>query len=198
MGLFDLFSGDVSAGDILSTGLDVLGLGAQNSGGPSYSGITGVPMTYQTSFMPTYSFPQQSEAPPPMVPTAAAMPAVMGVARWASRFPALWQAIQRLAANTRARVTPDKLYSMLKQFGVQTLTSIIGAAAVSELILYKATRRSRRMNPANTRALRRSLRRLKSFDRLSHRVSAQLHRGGRKRSYSRGRCMTCRKSPCAC
>jgi hypothetical protein len=70
---------------------------------------------------------------------------------------------------------------------------------VSELVTFSTTKRARRkrMNPANTRALRRSLRRLQSFERLSSRVSQQLYRRqGMRRSTKR--CRTCRKTPCMC
>jgi hypothetical protein len=76
------------------------------------------------------------------------------------------------------------------------VAALIGGAAMSELAVWKSTHKSRRMNPANTRALRRSLRRLKSFDRLASRTQQAL--GRRRGGARRGRCGTCRKSPCSC
>jgi hypothetical protein len=129
--------------------------------------------------------------------TMAMVPAMGGVARWAMSFPNLWQAVQMLRANYRVPMSVDKLWRMLKTSGPQFLVSMIGAAALNELFVYHSTHKRRRMNVANTHALRRSVRRLKGFDRLSHRVSAQLARVGGKRRSSR-RCGTCRKNPCSC
>lgn len=115
------------------------------------------------------------------VPMAARAVAA-GLPSWSARFPALWQALQRLRAQgTKASV--EQLYSMLRKWGPASLSTIIGASAVADLVSYRMTHKRRRMNPANTRALRRSLRRLKSFDRLAGRVSMQLSRScSRKRS----------------
>lgn len=95
------------------------------------------------------------------------------------------------------------LWSLVRKFGPAALAGIVGQAVVSELIEWSATKahKKRRMNVSNVKALRRGLRRLKGFERLSHRVSAQLGRAARSgRSYRRsaGRCVTCRKSPCMC
>jgi len=126
-------------------------------------------------------------------------PMVAGVSRWAMSFPNLWQALQMIRANYRVPMTVDKLWSMVKSNGPQFIVGIIGAAALNELFVYHSTHKRRRMNVANTKALRRSVRRLKGFDRLSHRVSTQLARvgGTRRRSASR-RCGTCKHSPCTC
>lgn len=186
MGLFDGLAGDLL--DPFSNLGDSLGL-LGGSSDTSFSG--GLNFGLPVSFAPAYSPPPQIFTPQPMAqPTAAAAPAiaslVTAIPRWASRFPNLWQALQKLRANYGSRFTAEKLYSALKRFGPGTLTAIVGAQAVSELILYRTTRKRRQMNPANTRALRRSLRRLKSFDRLSHRVNAQLHRGVRRRASAKG------------
>ena len=131
----------------------------------------------------------------PMVARAAAA----GIARWSAQFPNLWQAIQKLRASGQS-VTVEKLYAALKKFGPVAMAGVIGAQAVSELIMYRTTHKRRRMNVANTRALRKSIRRLRGFEKLSHRVTAQLasvaSRGRHRRSS--GRCGTCRKSPCRC
>jgi len=82
-----------------------------------------------------------------------------------NRFPNLATAIQRLR-NAGQNVSRSKLYSMLKRFGPEFLISggILTAAAVNELAL--AGPGHRRMNPANGRALKRSIRRIQSFHRL--------------------------------
>lgn len=131
------------------------------------------------SYMPTYGGAPVGFGGPVAQPVAmGAVPMVAGVARWAMKFPSLWQALQKFRAQ-RINMTPDKLYMALRRFGPATLSAMVGAAAVSDLITYKATHKSRRMNVANTKALRRGLRRLKGFDRLSGRVSQQLSRSCR-------------------
>lgn len=125
----------------------------------------------------------------PAQPVMSTMPAIAtGVARWAMQFPSLWQAVQTIRANYRVPMTVDKLWRMLKTAGPSVVAGLIGAQAMNELFMYHSTHKTRRMNVANTKALRRSLRRLKGFDRLSHRVSAQLHRGGKRKSSKSGSC----------
>jgi len=82
-----------------------------------------------------------------------------------NKWPNLATAIQKMK-NAGHNVTRSKLYSMLKRFGPEFLVTagIMSAAAVSELIL--AGPGHRRMNPANSKALRRATRRIKSFHRL--------------------------------
>lgn len=82
-----------------------------------------------------------------------------------NRFPNLAAGIQRLR-NAGQNVSRSKLYSMLKRFGPEFLISggILTAAAINELAL--AGPGHRRMNPANGRALKRSIRRIQSFHRL--------------------------------
>lgn len=195
MGLSDLFSGIFDTGtasdvsDILSTASSIDsalgGSGVFDFGGSA----SPLPVSYQ---QPAMAYPAMASAP--LVARAAAA----GIARWSAQFPSLWQALQRYRASGVAMSVP-KLWRMFKQVGPNVLAGYIGAAAVADLVTYKATHKSRRMNVANTSALRRSLRRLKGFENLSHRVSAQLGRvasKGRRRSSSR--CMSCKKSPCAC
>lgn len=82
-----------------------------------------------------------------------------------NRFPALAVAIQKMR-NAGQNVTRAKLYSMLKRFGPEFMISggLLTAAAVNELLL--AGPGHRRMNPANSKALRRSIRRITSFHKL--------------------------------
>jgi hypothetical protein len=169
VGLFD-FVTDVFSNDsdsLFGDALQLLG----GSGGSSYS-------VSPVSFQP-YSMQPYPNSGGPVYQTAGAAPmiagATMAVANWMRTYPALALAIQRFRSQ-RIPMTIEKLWSQLKRFGPATLTGIVGADAVRELIMYKATHKRRRMNPANTRALGRSLRRLKSFDHLSQRVSSQLSR----------------------
>lgn len=82
-----------------------------------------------------------------------------------NRFPSLATAIQTLR-NSGMNVTRAKLYGVMKRFGPEFLVTggLLTAAAVNELAV--AGPGYRRMNPANVRALRRSVRRIESFHRL--------------------------------
>lgn len=62
-------------------------------------------------------------------------------------------------------------------------------------VWHSQRKRGRRMNPANAKALRRSVRRIKSFHKLCQ--STDIIKS-RSRTSSRSRCGTCRKSPCKC
>lgn len=167
-------------------------------GGPTYQSNVGGSYQPSTSgsFLPVTYSPEYPMAQPVM----AAAPMVMtGTRALMARFPSLWAALTAMSERFGTRITVDRLWSMFKQFG-PGIGALIGVEALQELMVYRATHKRRRMNVANTKALRRSVRRLKGFDRLSHRVSGQLARVGHRRggSRSRARCGTCRKSPCAC
>lgn len=117
-----------------------------------------------TSFLPqTVGF----KPPQPTTPgTAGAMRLIPMVGRrFYEKFPNLASAIQSLR-NRGANITRGKLWSLLKRFGPDILISggILTAAAVSELMM--AGPGTRRMNPGNVKALRRSMRRLESFHKL--------------------------------
>lgn len=205
MGLFDLFSSDTSAGDILSQGLSAFGLGgSSNMGGSPYGGLDlGVPVNY-----PVYSFgaPQAGPPGPGMItyaepgnmPIQISTRALTIIPKSAYQFPLLLDYLQKRGIPWSKGV--QWAWQMLKKWGPQVLSGVLGAAVVDELLQWSATKsaKRRRMNPANAKALRRSMRRLRSFDRLSARVSRQLHRGSSRRSSRSVRCYTCRKSPCVC
>lgn len=99
------------------------------------------------------------------------------------KFPNLANALQQLR-NRGMNVKRSQLYSLLRRFGPELLITggLLTAGAVSELMIAGPGRR--RMNPANGKALRRSIRRLESFEKLCHRVDRSLHcrRGGRRKS----------------
>lgn len=82
-----------------------------------------------------------------------------------NRFPNLGLAIQTYR-NAGKKVSRSKLYSLVRRFGPEIVISggILTAAAVNELMI--AGPGTRRMNPANIKALRRSMRRVESFHRL--------------------------------
>lgn len=107
-------------------------------------------------------------------PAMSKVPAIVGGAARAgavvgrgffTKWPNLSTAIQKMR-NAGQNVSRSKLYSMLKRFGPEFLVTagIMSAAAVSELAL--AGPGHRRMNPANSKALRRATRRIRSFHRL--------------------------------
>jgi hypothetical protein len=172
--------------------------------GTSSGSFLGGSSANSSSFLPVnYGYPTSYEQPQPQVYNVQAPMVIQGgmaVARsLATRFPALAAALSALGSQFGKAFTPEMVWRMLKQNGPALVGGLIGGAAMNELAVWKTTHKGRRMNVANTKALRRSVRRLKGFDRLSHRVSAQLSRvgGSRRRSSSR-RCGTCRKSPCSC
>lgn len=105
------------------------------------------------------------------IPAMASVPAIAGrvgavVGRgFFSRFPNLATGIQTLR-NGGVSASRSKLYSVMKRFGPEFLVTggLLTAAAVNELAV--AGPGYRRMNPANSRALRRAARRIESFHRL--------------------------------
>jgi len=110
------------------------------------------------------------QAVPAMAVAGPAMRSVAVVGRSLfNRFPNLATGIQRLR-NAGQKVTRAKLYSVMKRFGPEFLVSggLLTAAAVSELAVAGPGRR--RMNPANSKALKRSMRRLQSFHRLAQKA----------------------------
>lgn len=103
---------------------------------------------------------------PAMRAAAVAGTAVATVGRsFFNKYPNLATAIQMLR-NQGRNITRAKLYSAMKRFGPELLVSggILTAAAVSELMV--AGPGTRRMNPANSRALRRAAGRIRSFHKL--------------------------------
>lgn len=195
MGIFDGISNlfDTAVSDV--TGLFDSG---SNMGGSDQFGAASSLLTYQ---YPMYQV-SQPQAPPQQAPGSATpnLPAAIGgvirsIPKWSMAFPNLWGYVSRFKNYGKAL---SGMLNFLGRFGPVALTALVGAQIVSELFAYKVTHKRRRMNPSNSRALRRSLRRLKSFDRLCGRVQGQLSRtAGRRRTIVR-RCGTCRKSPCAC
>jgi hypothetical protein len=103
-----------------------------------------------------------------------------------NKFPNLATKIQ-MFRNNGISMTRKKLYSLLKRFGPDFLVSagILTAVELSELAM--AGPGTRRMNPGNVKALRRSLRRLESFHHLCMRADKlRRPRLGRKASRSAG------------
>jgi hypothetical protein len=195
MGIFDAIGSvfDTAISDVtgvFAPATDISSGSVGNLGGGGYV----VPMT------PTYSTAQFSPAGM-MVQNPVQLGAVVAGGRaLMTRFPQLWSALVALTQQFGRKFTVENLRGMIRKYGPGLVVGLIGQAAMIELSVYDATHKRRRMNVANVRALRRGLRRLKGFERLSHRVSAQLSRTAhRGRSRARvGRCNVCRKSPCSC
>lgn len=167
MGFFDDFSFDGSSA------LGVVDWASDMLDDVSFSDVLGAATT---GFEAYQSFAPQAGAVavPVMSKVPQVLPKVLGPATRAgavvgrgffNKWPNLATAIQRMR-NAGQNVSRSKLYSMLKRFGPEFLVSagILTAAAVSELAL--AGPGHRRMNPANSKALRRATRRIKSFHRL--------------------------------
>jgi hypothetical protein len=158
-------------GGILGTVSNIFG-GNQN---PIFQGISNV-SSLASGFVPQAT-PVMSKVP------QIAGPAMRGIATvgrsFFNKFPNLATAIQGYRNMGKSQVTRKRLYAMLKRFGPELLISggILTAAAVSELI--QAGPGTRRMNPGNVKALRRSLRRLESFHHLCQRAD-KLRRPSRR------------------
>lgn len=167
MGFFDEFSFDGgSALGVVDWASDILD-------DVSFSDVLGAATT---SFEAYQSFQPQAGAVavPVMSKVPQVLPKVLGPTARAgatvgrsffNKWPNLATAIQKMRLMGQ-NVSRSKLYSMLKRFGPEFLVTagIMSAAAVSELAL--AGPGHRRMNPANSKALRRATRRIRSFHRL--------------------------------
>jgi hypothetical protein len=150
---------------------------------PIFNGISGIANIAQ-QFVPPTGAPNMSTtqlAARPLLPAAAGAVRTIGRGFFA-KYPNLATAIQGYR-NMGKNVTRAKLWSLVKRFGPELVISggILTAAAVSELMVAGPGRR--RMNPANVKALRRSLRRMESFHKLCARVDRlRPHRRGSRKS----------------
>lgn len=207
MGLFDSIAGlfDPTGG---SGDSGLLGAATSFLSDASASGV--VPVNY----FPTYAFDpnvystggENAVAQPVMASVPAGVGAVTSAAAGIARVVQMigFKMAQKL--GLKGIPSLKRMMSMVRQLAKTGLAPAAVAAALgigvdelATLITAQARKKRRRMNVANTHALRRSLRRLKGFEHLSHKVSAQLGRAARSgRSYRRGRCTTCRKNPCSC
>jgi hypothetical protein len=197
MGLFD--DGIFDAFGSIFEGLGTTLLGGFLGGGGGTAAFQPSSLAFPVPSFPV-SPPVMMPEPAPIPTAAPAVRALTTIPRWGQSYPRIWQFIQRARASGRA-VTLQSLLSLLRRFGPTALTGILGAELVADLVTLSATRagRRRRMNPANVRALRRSVRRLQSFDRLASRVSSQLGRvASHRRARRAGRCRACRSNPCRC
>jgi len=118
----------------------------------------------------SYAQPVRSINSPTGLGSTALIPMIT---RGLSRFPNLLASMQSWRLKGISLTVP-KLMVMMRKFGPNFLISagILAAGAVTELMMYQATHKRRRMNSLNPRALSRATRRLCSFE---HRA-AKVHR----------------------
>ena len=177
-------------GGILGTVSNIFG-GNQN---PIFQGISNV-TGLAGQFVPTQTATQIAVRPPTpgvMAPAARAVGAMVGRSFF-QKYPNLATSIQQLRARGM-NVKRSQLWNLLKRFGPELVVTggLLTAAAVNELMIAGPGRRS--MNPANSKALRRAARRIKSFHKLCGTVDLLKSRGKRRSSS----CGTCHRNPCRC
>lgn len=167
------------------------------------------------NYFPTYAFDPNvygmDGAGPSAQPVMASVPAGVGAVTTAAA--GIARVVQMIGFKVAQKLGLKGIPSLKRMMGmVRSLAKTglapaavaaalgIGVDELASLITAQARKKRRRMNVANTRALRRGLRRLEGFDRLASRVKAQLaHVRGGSHSYTRrSRCGTCRRSPCRC
>lgn len=208
MGLSDFFSGigdfaadffdDFSFSDVLSVAAPVT---TAVLGGGQQVPTRQVATRTATSFVPSYGSlqfgtPAYNNAPVSAEPVAFPL---VGMASAAARMAA--PVLAKISAYIGRRTSLNKALSLARTLGRQLGSpAAVGAAlgiTVSELatlITAGSHRTRRRMNPANSKALRRAARRIESFHRLCSRTDMLRSRGRRSSS----RCGSCRRSPCRC
>lgn len=181
MGLFDWFSSD--SGDSLLGNLfggDGGGLGSE-----LVNASLGVGDYLDNEYQAPSTTPVRQ-----IVAQPAGMPALLPsgmVSRGLARFPNLLASMQRWRGQG-VSLTTSKLSAMLRKFGPNFLVTagILTAGAVTDLLMYNASHRRRRMNPLNPRALSRATRRLCSFERRAARVHqslSQVARRGKRKAF---------------
>lgn len=151
---------------------------------------------------PVYAPPPPVAAPPP--PVVAQPVGAFGVAaRAIAAVTAPILAKIAVKLGLRARPSLTRAMDMIRKAAklLQSPEAVAAAlgitvAELAQLITASNARKRRRMNPANSKALRRAARRIKSFHRLC--THTDVLRGRSRRSASFSRCGTCKKSPCRC
>lgn len=166
-----------------------------------------------TAFAPAFSAAQPAMiagpvySPPPMSPQPMGQPVMAGGAVIAAGAGAVARMtapiLFRIASKLGRRVSLQGAITMIRKMGkfLMDPASIalalgITIAELATLITAHSSKKSRHMNAANGKALRRAARRIKSFHRMCGTIDLLKSRG-RRTSVSRA-CGTCRKSPCRC
>lgn len=188
-------------------------LGGANLGNYSWVGdlagagfnIAGAALTPQPTYAaaPIYNpLPAYTPPPAPMATqTMSAVPAFSVAAGAIARVTAPILTKIAVKLGLRARPSLNRAMELVRK-AAKILTSPeavatalgITVAELATLITSSSARRRRRMNPANSKALRRAARRIKSFHKLCTHTDV-LRGRGRSRA---ARCGSCRKSPCRC
>ena len=145
--------------------------------------------------------PYQAPAPP-AVRTMAAAPVVVGAGMALVSREAVKILLTKIAATLGRRgITLSSAVELARKLGKfftspEAIATYMGLAVgeLALLITAHSARKRRRMNPANSKALHRAARRIKSFHRLCIHTDVLKSRSRGARS----RCGTCRKSPCRC
>jgi hypothetical protein len=194
--------GGLESGNYLSALQGVSQVAAGFAPQPSYNPL---PSYYppQPTYGPVYSPPPMY--PPPAQPVMSQVPAVLGSTAVVSATRAIVAPIllKVAAALGKRGITLSRAVELARKLGkfftspeAIALYLGIGVGELATLITANSARKRRRMNPANSKALRRAARRIKSFHRLCTHTDVLKGRG--RRSASVARCGTCRKSPCRC
>jgi len=173
--------------------------------------IAGAALTPQQQ--PQYISGPVYQPPVPFYQTAAPVMQAQPVMSAAPAFAVAAGAIARVTApilskiavklGLRARPSLTRAMEMVRK-AAKILTSPeavatalgITVAELATLITTSSARKRRRMNPANSKALRRAARRIKSFHKLCTHTDVLRSRG--RRTSGRVSCGTCKKSPCRC
>lgn len=169
----------LNVGGLLQSASSIFG-GNQN---PYFQSIGNAASLASNFFPQAQAYPVMAKVPQ-IAGSMGALTARVGGAigrRFFDKYPNLATAMQMLR-NQGRNIKRSQLYSMLKRFGPELLISggILTVAAVSELM--QAGPGTRRMNPGNAKALRRSLRRLESFHHLCQRADKFRRPRGRSKS----------------
>lgn len=185
--------------------------GNQNPYFQTVSSVAGLASNF---FQPSANVPAvAAPRPMPMSPTLVSGPVALpriGVAltqevfnagnkmlaRLGLRFPATTSGFTSVLRRALLSVA-----SLARRTPVGTMVSVLiglGLTAYEANLLtvwHSQRRRGRRINPSNSKALRRAVRRIKSFHKLCTHTDVIRSRG---RSRTSARCGSCRKNPCRC
>lgn len=182
-----------TSGGLIGAALSLFG-GGSSGAAAGFARAAGTTITALAAPQPAAIqalMPSQPLRIPPQGPTSLAMgpqlglpgisPSTMG-GRMAMKFPALgnWIAMMRAQGIP---MTLRKAFGLLKRFGVELLVGlgIMSAVVGTELMIASTVIKPRRMNVGNTKALRRSIRRVEGFHRLCQRADIIAGRSSRRR-----------------
>jgi len=194
--------GGISSGNYLGAlqGATQLGGGIASAFAPTPSYAT--PMSYGPIYQPQQPVYQPAPSYPQAQPVMSTFPVGAAVMTRMAAITAPILAKIAVKLGLRARPSLNRAMDLIRK-GAKLLQSPEAVAAalgvtvaeLATLITTSNARKRRRMNPANSKALRRAARRIKSFHKLCTHTDVLKNRG--RRSIGRS-CGTCKKSPCRC